>query len=93
MDKHQLHAIISGQVQGVNFRHTTVQKARSLGLTGWVRNRPDGTVEVTAEGQRRQLEELLAFLHDGPPAAYVTGVENDWFPPDGDYQDFSIRHR
>ncbi|MDW8395451.1 MAG: acylphosphatase [Anaerolineae bacterium] len=87
----QLHAIVFGTVQGVNFRHTTRLEAQRLGLVGWVRNLPDGTVEVTAEGARTALEQLLAFLHKGPPAARVTGVRAEWRAPTGAFTQFEIR--
>lgn len=64
-----LHAVVHGRVQGVFFRASTQKKARALGLTGWVRNLPDGTVEVLAVGPRPALEALLAWLHEGPPLA------------------------
>ncbi len=74
----QLHAIIQGGVQGVNFRSNTQAQGKRLGLAGWVRNRPDGTVEVLAQGPRPALEQLLQFLHKGPPMAYVTAVRVEW---------------
>jgi acylphosphatase len=73
-----LHAIIHGRVQGVFFRDSTRGEAERLGLTGWVRNRPDGTVEVQAVGPRPRLEELHDWLHLGPPAAEVLEVEATW---------------
>jgi acylphosphatase len=74
----QLHAIIQGGVQGVNFRSTTQAQGKRLGLAGWVRNRPDGAVEVLAQGSRPALDQLLEFLHKGPPLASVTSVQADW---------------
>jgi acylphosphatase len=74
----QLHAIVQGGVQGVNFRSTTQSRARRLGLAGWVRNRSDGTVEVLAQGPKPALEQLLQFLHQGPPAASVSAVQAEW---------------
>jgi acylphosphatase len=62
-------------VHGVGFRYATVQRARALGVRGWVRNRDDGSLEVHTEGSRQAVEELLAFLAVGPRAARVTGVE------------------
>ncbi|NJL92227.1 MAG: acylphosphatase [Anaerolineae bacterium] len=61
----RLHALVHGRVQGVSFRATTQQTAQQLNLTGWVRNRPDGTVEVLAEGPRAALERLLTFAGRG----------------------------
>jgi acylphosphatase len=74
----QLHAIVQGGVQGVNFRSATQAQGKRLGLAGWVRNRPDGTVEVLAQGPRPALEQLLQFLRQGPRTASVTGVQADW---------------
>jgi acylphosphatase len=91
-DEHQrLHAIVTGMVQGVNFRYYTQERARSLRLTGWARNLPDGSVEVLAEGPRAALDQLLDFLHRGPPAASVTGVAEEWQAPTGEFQRFEIR--
>ncbi|MBN2469152.1 MAG: acylphosphatase [Anaerolineae bacterium] len=87
-----LHAIIHGHVQGVSFRYYTTQTARRLGLTGWVRNRPDHTVEVRAEGARHQLEQLHAFLKAGPPAARVTQVDVTWAEATRQLTTFEIRH-
>lgn len=86
----RLHAVVEGFVQGVNFRYYTVRKAISLGLTGWVANRWDGTVETVAEGLREALLEFLSFLHVGPPAAHVTNVTVRWAEPTGEFSDFRI---
>jgi acylphosphatase len=90
-EKQQLHAIIQGRVQGVSFRYYTQRRADELGVVGWVRNLPDGSVEVTAEGTTEQLEQLLAFLHQGPDAARVTGVDVAWHPAFNQFDFFAIR--
>lgn len=87
----QLHAVVHGRVQGVNFRGTTWQRATNLGLTGWVRNCADSTVEVVAEGERETLERFLTYLNIGPSAAQVTQVESEWLPATGGFKDFSVR--
>ncbi len=87
----RLHAIVSGIVQGVNFRYYTQDRARQLRLTGWVRNLADGTVEVTAEGPRPALDKLLEFLRRGPPAASVTGVRTEWRQASGEFDGFELR--
>jgi acylphosphatase len=87
---HQLHAIVHGHVQGVSFRYYTLRRANELGVTGWVRNLPDRTVEVTAEGTRAELEDLLQFLHKGPEGARVTNVDAEWRAPSGQYNRFEI---
>jgi acylphosphatase len=88
----RLHATIHGRVQGVSFRYYTVRRARDLALTGYVRNRGDGTVEVKAEGPRHGLEELLSFLRVGPRSAVVTGVEVRWPQPAGGFDSFEVRY-
>lgn len=90
-DHEQLHALVHGWVQGVNFRYFTLMLAEELGLTGWVRNLPDRTVEVVAEGPRAALESLLAHLNEGPPAARVLNVDADWREASGQFRDFQIR--
>jgi len=90
-DTVQLYAIVRGQVQGVNFRSSTQDQATRLGLAGWVRNRPDGAVEVVAEGPRPALEQLLAFLQHGPRAASVSQVEPAWRPATQSFQPFEVR--
>ncbi|MCC7358215.1 MAG: acylphosphatase [Anaerolineales bacterium] len=90
-DRQQLHASIRGRVQGVNFRSATQRAAARLHLTGWVCNRPDGSVEVVAEGARPALDELAAFLHMGPPAAAVREVALDWQPATGALTAFEVR--
>ncbi|HKW36825.1 MAG TPA: acylphosphatase [Burkholderiales bacterium] len=68
------HLVISGRVQGVGFRYSMAEEAERLGVTGWVRNRRDGTVEAVVDGDPRGLEAILAWARRGPPAARVTGV-------------------
>jgi acylphosphatase len=87
----RLHAIVHGRVQGVNFRYYTVQAANRLGVTGWVANQWDGTVETVAEGPREKLDQLLAFLHRGPPSAWVERVDADWRAPTDEFKDFRVR--
>jgi acylphosphatase len=65
-------------VQGVFFRAGTADEAKKLGLRGWVRNNPDGSVEIVAEGARTQLEKLLEWCIHGPEGAKVSGIEYDW---------------
>ncbi len=86
-----LHVIVSGIVQGVNFRAHTRERARQLGLMGWVRNRDDGTVEVTAEGPRRALEQFADYLQHGPPASHVSGVQIEWLEGRSEFSSFDIR--
>jgi acylphosphatase len=85
------YAIVRGRVQGVGFRATTASAARRLGLVGWVRNRMDGAVEVTAEGDEAALRALHELLRAGPPGAKVIAVDFFWEPAAGDLGPFEIR--
>lgn len=87
----RLHARIYGAVQGVFFRDSTRQVAERLGVTGWVRNVPDGSVEVVAEGPRPALESLLNYLRVGPVQARVERVDARWQPPADQFTAFDIR--
>jgi acylphosphatase len=91
-DQHRLQAIVHGRVQGVSFRYYTRRRATELGLVGYVRNVWDGTVEVVAEGKRTGLEDLLAFLRVGPPAAMVAEVEVRWAAPTHAFDRFEVRY-
>jgi acylphosphatase len=91
MATQQLHAVVHGRVQGVSFRYNTVLRANELGITGWVRNLPERTVEVTAEGPREQLDMLIEYLKVGPTGARVTGVDIEWLDASGQYSEFSVR--
>lgn len=91
-DRARLHAYVSGYVQGVNFRWYTRRNASALGLTGFVRNLPDGRVEVVAEGDRAALQRLLAWLHEGPSLAVVENVEANWESATGEFYAFEVRY-
>jgi acylphosphatase len=86
----RLSAVVRGRVQGVSFRYYTRHRAAELGLTGTVRNLWDGSVEVIAEGPRRDVEELLASLRVGPRPAFVTEVDVEWSAPRGDRESFEV---
>lgn len=88
----RLSATITGLVQGVGFRYTTAAVASQLGLTGRVRNQPDGSVYVVAEGPRPALERLLEFLYHGPPHAAVTSVQTTWGLAHHLWPDFQSTH-
>lgn len=85
-----LKAFVYGRVQGVYFRDFADRHARQLGLTGYVRNLPDRSVEVYAEGDRQYLERLLEVLKEGPPGARVDNLEISWAEPTGKFKHFSI---
>jgi len=82
---------IAGRVQGVYYRASTVQQAQSLGLTGWVMNCSDGSVEAVAEGAQTNLESLIAWCRQGPQGARVTQVDVRWETPENNFYGFSIR--
>jgi acylphosphatase len=82
---------VSGRVQGVFFRGWTAELARSLGVTGWVRNCPDGSVDAHLAGEEAAVEQLVERLRDGPPSAIVSKIEVDDVAPEP-AEDFSIRH-
>ena len=86
----QVNFFVRGRVQGVFFRASTQREAKRLGLTGWVKNRPDGGVEVCAEGEEEGLKELLNWAHKGPSAARVERVDVRWRGFAGDFFDFRI---
>ena len=73
-DHRRVNVIVSGRVQGVFFRVSTLEKAQQLGLVGTVKNLPDDTVEILAQGQPEAIEELLRWAHHGPPSAEVRSL-------------------
>ena len=77
-DPARFEGVVHGLVQGVFFRYTTKRQADRLGLSGTVRNWPDGTVHVDASGPRKRLQELLEWLHRGPEHAIVERVDVTW---------------
>lgn len=90
-DQHKrIDARIHGKVQGVFYRANTREKAQGLGLDGWVKNLPDGTVRLVAEGPRADLEALVDWTHEGSPAARVDEVDVDWDEATGEFSGFHI---
>ena len=87
----RLYAIVKGRVQGVGFRYFTQERAIFLGLTGWVRNRWNGTVELVAEGPKEDLESLLNAVSRGPRAGTTQNVKHDWMEATGEFSSFYIR--
>jgi acylphosphatase len=86
----RLHAIARGMVQGVFFRATALEEARARGLSGWVRNRRDGGVEVCAEGAAEQLKSFRDWFAHGPPGAVVQDVEEIDEPATGEFHSFYV---
>lgn len=81
---------IFGRVQGVGFRYYTQKKAEGLGITGYVKNRPDGSVYIEAEGLPEELDNFLFWCEEGPPWARVSKIEKQEIPVCG-YKNFEIR--
>lgn len=86
------HLIVSGRVQGVCFRAETQRSALQFGLTGWVRNKSDGTVEAEVEGDRQAVLDLIDWCRKGPPISMVENVAVTWQVHKGTFADFSIRY-
>lgn len=88
--KKRIRAIVSGHVQGVGFRWFTVRAAQNRGITGWVRNNPDGTVETVAEGDADSIREFIEELHRGPMSASVSNVDYHDEEPTGEFFSFGL---
>jgi acylphosphatase len=86
------HVIVTGRVQGVFFRARTRTVAESLNLTGWVRNRPDGSVEALFEGRKEDVEAAVDWCKKGPPHAVVEGIHSTDRPFTGAFDRFTIRY-
>lgn len=84
--------IVSGRVQGVWFRGTTVEMARSLELAGYVRNLPDGRVHAVFEGAAKSVRRAVSWCYRGPRLARVDSVDVSWREPVGECSSFSVRH-
>ncbi len=83
--------IVRGIVQGVGYRFFTVKKAREYQIRGYVRNIPDGTVEVMAEGDKGMLQDFIKQLRIGPVSAQITGMDVQWFDDEMGFEDFNIK--
>jgi acylphosphatase len=85
-----VHIVVHGSVQGVFFRASTQSQASEHSLTGWVRNLPDGTVEIHAEGEKESLDRFIEWCRQGPPAANVQRLDLDWVASQS-LSDFEVR--
>jgi len=92
MEKGRVHVLIRGYVQGVFFRASTRDMAESLGLTGWVGNLPDGSVEAVFEGSPDILKKAVQWCYKGPPGATVTKVDEKWLEYTGEFERFEIKY-
>jgi acylphosphatase len=84
--------IISGIVQGVFFRASTREEAVRIGVAGWVRNLPDGTVQALFEGEKKKVEEIVGWCYRGPAGAHVDTVDVAWGKYTGEFRQFEIRY-
>ncbi|NPA54245.1 MAG: acylphosphatase [Aquificae bacterium] len=87
-----LHVVLAGKVQGVGFRYFTKNLAKKYGLKGYVRNLPDGTVEIVAEGDEKTLRKFLEEVEKGPPLAEVTHMRFQFEEKEGGFEDFEIEY-
>lgn len=87
----RVHLTISGEVQEVLYRSNSVNEAQKLDLKGWVKNTPDGKVEIIAEGDRENLEKFIAWCRKGPSFAKVSGVIIDWEESTGEFSSFEVK--
>ena len=88
----RVRIIVQGRVQGVYYRASARDQARRLNLSGRTHNCLDGSVELVAEGESIQLEQLIAWCHSGPPAAVVTRVEVEWQEATGEFAGFTVKY-
>ena len=91
-DTHRVQISVSGDVQAVGFRFNTIEVAWGLGLTGWVRNNPDGNVEIVTEGQKEPLENLITWAKKGPPLAKVDEIKIEWREATGEFTRFEVKY-
>ena len=91
-DKARAHVIISGRVQGVFFRVETQRAADRIGVSGWVRNRSDGTVEAVFEGDRERVDAVLQWCKEGPAHSNVIDVNVSWSDYKGEFLSFEITY-
>jgi acylphosphatase len=91
MPVRSVHIIIGGRVQGVGFRYFAKHKADELQIAGWVRNTPDGKVEIEAEAELQNLENFIEWLKIGPSRAIISTFSATTFEPPRNFRDFTIR--
>lgn len=86
----ELHAIISGKVQGVNFRSFVMEEASALDIRGWVHNTEQGDLEIVAQADEQVLKEFLDAIHEGPRLAHVVTIRTQWREAEQEYSEFSV---
>jgi acylphosphatase len=87
----RIHILAKGAVQGVYYRYNTLKKAEEYHLTGWVRNKVDGSVEIVCEGAKEDINNLVQWCKKGPERAHVSEVETEWEEYTGEFNVFEIR--
>ncbi|OGZ17926.1 MAG: acylphosphatase [Candidatus Nealsonbacteria bacterium RBG_13_36_15] len=90
--KKRVVILVSGLVQGVFYRSKTLRKSKNLNLTGWVKNEPNGSVKIVAEGEEENLGELIGWTKSGPPLAKVNKIKVEWEKDKEEFKDFEIRY-
>lgn len=85
------HILVSGRVQGVAFRYYARNIASQLGVSGWIKNLPDGKVELLVEGSKNSVEEMVEWCKRGSRMAEVEDIEVDWLPYSGKYNEFQLK--
>ncbi len=91
-NKVRAHVIISGRVQGVCYRMETQRAAKSIGVSGWIKNRFDGTVEAVFEGHKKQVDQIIEWCRKGPALARVSNIEIGWESVTGELRNFDITY-
>lgn len=92
MAKARARLLVIGRVQGVYYRSYTRSEAEKLGLTGWVKNNINGSVEIVAEGEKDDIEKLIVCCQKGPPSAKVTNVEIEWYQYKQEFDRFNVQY-
>ncbi len=92
MENKRVHLLVRGYVQGVFFRSGTSDMANRFGLTGWVRNLPDGSVEAVFEGPATLLKKAVQWCSNGPPGAVVKHADEEWSNYTGEFKGFEVRY-
>ncbi len=91
MGNRRAHIEVFGKVQGVCYRYYTVEKATALNITGFIRNRMDGSVEIVAEGEEANIRDLIQWANQGSPASNVSDVRVDWEEYKGEFKNFTVK--
>ena len=91
-EKTRAHMVVSGRVQGVFFRQNTLNKAKELGVFGWVKNLPDGKLEAVFEGEKKKVEEIVNWAEKGPASVEVSDIKVKWQGYKGEFKGFKLKY-